>query len=124
MNRDKGNEKHSSISINDFTDAVAEVLYKKGYKEIVTFDEIVQYALVRKKSNSRIKAFVVSVKKNYDPQNGNDKLIIVQGLLDEDNKPISLDGKESESRIIHTRTIDKNFIDVLNGAESKIVRLY
>ena len=44
-------------------------------------------------------------------------------LLDKDNKPIFLDEKESESRIIHTRTIDKKFIDVLNGSETKIIRI-
>lgn len=123
MNKDKVNKKRSTISIDDFMDAVAEVLYRKGYKEIVAFDEVVQYALEEKKKNSKIEAFVVSVKKNYDPQNENDRLIIIQGLLDENNKPISLDGKESESRIIHTRTIDKKFLDVLNGAETKMVRL-
>ena len=123
MNQDKNNKKHLSISIDDFTDAMAEALYRKGYKEIVTFDEVVQYALNEKKNNSKIKAFVISVKKNYDPKNENDKLIIIQGLLDENNRPISADGKESESRIIHTGTIDKKLLDVLNGAETKMVRL-
>lgn len=123
MNRNKGNERNFYISIDDFTDAMAEVLHRKEYKELVTFDEIVQYALEGKKNNSKVGAFVVSVKKNYDPQNENDKLIIIQGLLDENNKPISLGGEESESRIIHTRTIDKKFLDVLNGAETKMVRL-
>lgn len=113
----------SSMSIEDFTDAVAEVMYRKGYKEIVTFKDVVDYAMKKKKNNSKISAFVISVKKNYDPQNENDKYIIVQGFLDENKKPISLDGIESESRIIHTRTIDKKFIDVLNGAETRIVKL-
>jgi hypothetical protein len=123
MNKDKANFEYSSISIDDFTDAVAEMLYRKGYREIVTFDEIAQYAIDAKKTNSKVAAFVVSVKKNYDPRNENDKLVIVQGLLDAENKPISLDGKESESRIIHTRTIDKKFLNVLNGAETKIIKL-
>ena len=122
MNRNKANNRHSLVSLDDITDAVAEVLYRKGYKEIVTFNEIAQYALDAKKANPEIAAFVVSVKKNYDPQNENDKLIIIQGLLDANNKPISLDGKDSESRIIHTGTIDKKFLDVLNGAETKVVK--
>ncbi len=123
MNKDKANGGYLSIAIDDFTDAVAEVLYRKGYREIATFDEMVQYALDAKKANPKIAAFVVSVKKNYDPKNENDKLVIVQGWLDVNNKPISLDGKESESRIIHTRTIDEKFLDALNGAETKIIRL-
>ena len=98
------------------------MLYRKGYKEIVTFDEIVQYAIEERKVNPQIGAFVVSVKKNFDPQNENDKLIIIQGMLDGNSKPLSLDGKESESRIIHTRTIDKKFLDMLNGADTRIIR--
>lgn len=123
MNREKQGKKHSALSVDVFTDVVAEVLYRKGYKEIVTFDEIVQYAVEEKKKNSKIGAFVVSVKKNYDPQTENDKLIIVQGLLDGSNKPVSVDGKEAESRIIHTKTIDKKFLDVLNGAETRVIKL-
>ena len=123
MNNNKPKERHLPISIDDLTDAIAEVIHRKGYKEVVSFDEIVQYALERKENNPKVAAFVVSVKKNYDPQNENDKLVIVQGLLDINDRPISQEGKESESRIIHTRTIDKKFIDVLNGAETKIVRL-
>lgn len=123
MNKDKANDGYATMSIDVFTDAVAEALYRKGYREVVTFDEIAQYALDAKKAKTEAAAFVVSVKKNYDPRNENDKLIIVQGLLDANNKPISLDGKESESRIIHTRTIDKKFLDVLNGAETKIIKL-
>lgn len=123
MDRDKTNAGYSPISVDDFTEAVAEVLYRKGYKDIVTFDEIVKYALDVKKVNPKVASFVVSVKKNYDPQNENDKLVIVQGLLDEKNKPISSDGEEAESHIIHTRTIDKKFLSVLNGEEIKIIKL-
>ena len=113
----------SSMSLDDFTDAVAEVMHRKSYKEMVTFKEVADYAIDEKKKNSSISAFVISVKKNYDPQNENDKYIIVQGFLDKNKKPISFDGRESESRIIHTRTIDKKFIDVLNGAETRIIKL-
>lgn len=113
---------YSSISLNDLTDAVVEVLCRKEYKEVATFDEIVEYAVEAKRKNHRISAFIISVKRNYDSRNDNDKLIIIQGLLDSNNKPISHNGIEAESRIIHARTIDKKFIDVLNGEETKIVR--
>lgn len=122
MNKDKAITGRLSVAIEDFTDAVAEVLHRKEYKEIVTFDEIAKYALDEKKENPVVAAFVVSVKKNYDPQNENDKLVIIQGFLDAENKPVTLNGKESESRIIHAGTIDKKFLDVLNGKETKIVK--
>ncbi len=102
---------------------MAEVLHRKGFREIVTFDEVVQYALEEKKKNAVIGAFVVSVKRNYEPRNENDKFLVIQGLLDGNNRPITSDGKEAESRIIHTGTIDKKFVVVLNGAETKMVKL-
>lgn len=125
MNKDKDKAcgERLSATLEDFTDAVAEVLYRKGYKEIVTFDEITKYAIDEKKDNPEVAAFVVSVKKNYDPRNKNDKLVIIQGLLDAKNKPVTLNGKESESRIIHAGTIDKKFMNVLNGAETQIIKL-
>ena len=112
-----------SITIDECADAFAEILYQKTFKEIVTFQEIVEYAISEKKKNYQIASFIISVKKNYDPHNANDKYVVIQGLLDMNNKPITLNGKDSESRIIHTRTIDKKFIDVLNGSETKIIRL-
>lgn len=114
---------YSSVSVDDFADAVAEVLHRKSYKEIVTFKEIVAYAIEEKRKNPTIVSFVISVKKNYEPQNENDKFIIIQGFLDSKNKPISIDGKDSESRILHTRTIDKKFVEVLDGAGTKIIKL-
>lgn len=123
MNNDKTNKGRLSQSINIFADAVAEVVSRKGYKEVVVFDEIAQYALDAQKTNPRVAAFIVSVKKNYDPKNENDNFIVIQGLLDANDKSISFNGKESESRIIHTRTIDKKFLDVLNGSETTIVKL-
>ena len=114
---------YSSVSVDDFADAVAEVLHRKSYKEIVTFKEIVAYAIEEKRKNPTIVSFVISVKKNYEPQNENDKFIIIQGFLDSKNKPISIDGKDSESRILHTRTSDKKFVEVLDGAGTKIIKL-
>ena len=109
--------------IEDFTDAMADVLHKKSFKEIVTYDEVVRYVLESKKQNTNIVSYIVSVKKNYDPQNENDKFIIIIGLLDGMNKPISLNGKDAESLIMHTKTIDRKFIDILNGTETKIIKL-
>lgn len=113
----------SNITLDDITEAVADVVYRKGFKELVTFKEIVDYAKEEKIKNPRISSFVISVKRNYDPQNENDKLVIIQGFLDENRKTISVNGKDAESRIIHTRTIDKQFIEVLNGLETRIVKL-
>lgn len=112
-----------SMLVENFTDAMVEVMYRKNYKEIVSFEEIAKYAIEEKKKNSKIAAFIISVKKNYDPKTENDEYIIIQGLLDKNNRPIVLNGKDSESRIIHTKTIDKKFLEVLNGSETKIVRI-
>ena len=71
MNKDMSIDP-SSISLDDITEAVAEVIYRKGFSEIVTFKEVADYALEEKKKNPKIAAFLVSVKKNYDPQNEND----------------------------------------------------
>lgn len=122
MNEDNG-LLFSNITLDDITEAVADVVYRKGFKELVTFKEIVDYAKEEKIKNPRISSFVISVKRNYDPQNENDKLVIIQGFLDENRKTISVNGKDAESRIIHTRTIDKQFIEVLNGLETRIVKL-
>lgn len=122
MNSDK-KVNISSMTLDDFADAVADVMHRKGFKEMVTFKEIADYAIEEKKKNPKISAFVISVKRNYDPKNENDKYIIIQGFLDENRKPITLDGRESESRIIHTKTIDKKFVDVLNGLETRIINL-
>lgn len=115
--------KSSFLALDEFTDAIAEVKYRKGFKEIVTFKEIADYAIEEKKKNPKIAAFIISVKANPNPKTENDKLIIIQGLLDSNKTPISLDGTEAESRTIHTKTIDKQFIDVLDGAEIKIITL-
>ena len=112
-----------SLSLNDLLDVVSEVICVKNFKEIVTFEEIYRYAYEQKKVNPVVAAFIVSVKKNYDPKNDRDRLIVVQGLLDSEKKPISLNGKESESRIIHTGNIDKRFIDILNGSDTTIVMI-
>lgn len=113
----------SSFFVDDLLDAISEVMHVKNFKEIVTFEEIYQYAYEQKKDNPKVAAFIVSVKKNYDPKNDRDRLIIVQGLLDYNKKPISLNGKEAESRIIHTGNIDRRFIDVLNGSDTTIVMI-
>ena len=76
----------------------------------------------RKLQNVSAAGFVLSVRKNLDPRNENDNYIIVQGLVDLQNKPITVNG-ESVSRIIHTRTIDDALIKALNGKESVIFRV-
>lgn len=126
MEEKKGNERNYSRlreAVDDVTEAIADVWHRKRYRDIVSFDEILQYAYDEQKKYAQIEAFVISVKKNYDPQNENDQFIIIQALLAGDNQPISFDGEEAESRMIHTRTIDKKFLDMLDGAETKIFKL-
>lgn len=113
----------ASAALDEFADAVAEVLHRRSYKEIVTFKEIADYAIAEREKNRNISSFVISVKKNPDPQSENDQYVVIQGFLDNNNKPITLNGKEAESRIMHAKTIDRKFVDVLNGAETRIIKL-
>lgn len=109
--------------LDDFVDAAAELLYRKGYKEIVTLDECVDFCRQAKEQFPSVAGFVLAVKKNYDPRNENDNLIVILGLIDENNKPISSDGKESQSKVMHTKTIDKKIVDFLNGNDTVIFKL-
>ncbi len=106
---------------DEFTDAAAQYMYIKGYKEIFTLEECLAFYKECKGKNSDVAGFIISVKKNYDPQSENDKLIIIQAMLDKNNKPIETEDADTLSRIVHTRTIDNQLVSLMNGAETKIV---
>ncbi len=115
---------HSIISdLSSFTNALAEQRYQRGFLQVVTLADCVRYY---KEESGKLQGavaagFVLSVRKNLDPRTENDNYIVVQGLVDGQNKPITVNG-ESVSRIMHTRTIDDALIKALNGKESCIVR--
>ena len=112
----------NSEKLNIVLEAVAEAIHQQGYKEIVCFDDCVNFYRECKLENPDIRGFVISVKKNYDPRNENDKFVVIQGMIDENNHPITLGNQEGQSRIIHTKTVDKKMVDFLNGEETKVVK--
>ena len=109
--------------LSDLADALAEQQYQRGFLPIVTLEDCIYYYKeeVRKLQGTSVAGFVLSVRKNLDPRNENDKFVIVQGLVNSQNKPITVAG-ESISRIMHTKTIDDALIKALNGKDSCIFR--
>lgn len=110
--------------LSGIADALAEQQYQQGFLPVVTLAECVRYY---KEESNKLKGvtaagFVLAVRKNLDPRNKNDNFIIVQGLVDGQNKPVTVNGK-SISRIMHARTIDDALIKTLNGKESCIFRV-
>ena len=94
----------------------------RDYKEIVYLNECLEFYKECKRQNPAVAGFIISVKKNYDQQNENDKFLVIQGMIDRDNRPISTDGERSLGRIIHTKTIDQKILTLLNGEESRIIK--
>ena len=92
-----------------------------GYLEVVSLRDCTCYyeEEAKKLQGVAVAGFVLSVRKNLEPRNKNDNYIVVQGLINEKNEPIAVNG-ESFSRIIHTKTIDDDLIKVLNGRETVV----
>ncbi len=109
--------------LSGLTDALAEQRYQRGFLQVVTLEDCIRYYKEEsgKLQGMSVAGFVLSVRKNLDPRNENDNYIVVQGLVDAQNKPITVNG-ESVSRIMHTRTIDDALIKALNGKESGIFK--
>lgn len=99
---------------------IAEVKYSQSFKEQVTFKECVEFCMEGKRRYPDVEGFIVSVQKNYDPRNENDALIIVQSLLNGQGKPVSTNGEDTVSRVLHTKTIDEDLARFLDGADKKI----
>ncbi len=125
--RQTGSTSSSSRSfmsdLSSIVDALSEQQYQRSFLPVVTLADCVRYY---KEESGKLQdvvavGFVLSVKKNLDPRNENDNYVIVQGLVDGQNKPVTVNG-ESVSRIMHARTIDDALIKALNGKESCIFR--
>lgn len=120
---------HSSLrgfvsELSSLADALAEHRYQCGFLQTVTLKDCIHYYKEEagKLPDASVAGFVLSVRKNLDPRNENDNYVVVQGLVDGQNKPITVNG-ESVSRIMHTRTIDDALIKALNGKESGIFQV-
>lgn len=124
--RDKGSfSSRLASELSNITNALAEQQYQRSFLPLVSLEECIQYFKEESRNVTSfvpVAGFILSVKKNLDPRNENDNYIVVQGLVDSQNKPITVKG-ESVSRIMHTRTIDDALIRALNGKESAIFRV-
>ena len=108
--------------LDDIVDAKVKDIEQKNFEKnclpVVTFDRCVQWAKTMEKEYPQAGGFVIAVKDNPDPRNENDKLCVIVALIDENNKPISMDGAKGISTIFHGGTIDSKMIDSLNGNQS------
>ncbi|MBO4897681.1 MAG: hypothetical protein J5590_05230 [Clostridia bacterium] len=109
------------IKLDDVIDAIAEAIKQKEYKEVYTYDECISFYKTCESAHPLVSGFVLSVKKNYEPKNDNDKLIIIQGMIDSQKKPVKDNNGESLSKIEHAGTIDKELLTWLDGKETKIM---
>lgn len=115
---------------NDAVDSYAEKRadeieannFKKNCLPIVTFDYCQKWAFDMKKDYPQSAGFIIAVKENPDPRNENDKICVIVGMIDAQNKSISIDGVKSISTIFHGKTVDRKMLDYLNGKESMIVK--
>lgn len=111
--------------LNMVADAIAEQMYQNSFLPLLALNDCVQFfkdESAKYKGKTAISGFVLSVKKNLDPRNENDIFVVVQGLVDNQNKPIVVNG-ETISRVIHTKTLDNALIKAMDGKESRIFKL-
>lgn len=119
----KGSSSLSSLmsELSGIADAITEHRYQQNFLQIVTLSDCIRYYKEEagKLPYMAAAGFVLSVRKNLDPRNENDNYIVVQGLVDRWDRPITVNG-ESISRVMHTKTIDDDLIKALNGKETMI----
>lgn len=111
-----------NIGMDDVLDALADVISRREYKEVYTFDDCKAFYQMCKKSYPSVTGFVLSVKRNYEPKCENDQLIIVQAMIDGNRKPVQNEKGESLSKIEHAKTIDKKLLTWMEGKETKIMQ--
>lgn len=106
----------------NMADSIEERSFAQRCLPVITFDYCLTWAMNMKKEYPQCAGFVAAVKQNPDPRNENDLLCVIIGMMDAQNKAISLDGKKGISTIIHGKTVDKKMLDYLNGNESAIYK--
>ena len=96
--------------------------FEKNCLPVITFDYCCKWAGDMKKDYPQSAGFIIAVKENPDPRNENDKICVIVGMIDAQNKSISIDGVKSISTIFHGKTVDSKMIGYLNGKESMIFK--
>ena len=108
-------------SIGDkFADEFVTSMEEKMYEDKFCFDSCIKFCKEQKSKIPAVAGFVLSVKKNDNYPNTLGKYIIIQGLIDRNDKPISLDGKECVSRTIRADDVDEKTITYLDGDTTRI----
>lgn len=57
--------------------------------------------------------FILSVKENLQSKNENEKYVIIQGLVDDQDKPIKQDDENAIGRKIYAANIDEKRLNIL-----------
>ena len=91
--------------------------------ETLAFHEIIRYYKENAVGNNSIGCCLVSVKNNPNSKYHTDKYAITQALLTDTREAIIVKGSLCFSRILYAGGIDKQFIDFLNGVDTKIFAL-
>lgn len=113
--------KNKFVSFGDeFADKVVTSMEEKMYEEKFCFDSCIKFYKEQKNKIPTVAGFVLSVKKNDKYPSAIGKYIIIQGLIDQNDNPISLDGKESVSRTIRADDVDEKTITYLDGDTTRI----
>lgn len=115
------------MAMNRFTDQVADEIVAsmedKMYEEKFCFDSCIKFCNENKVKYPNVAGFVLSVKKNCKYPETRGKYIIIQGLVDKNDKPVSADGKNSISRTIRADDVDEKTITYLDGDTTRIFTL-
>lgn len=113
------------VSVSEFVGSLAEKKCQNSFAQVVTLEDCLSFY---KEEDSKLQkkgitstGFIISVTRNMEPRNDNDKYIVVQGLVNAQNKSVVVNG-ETVSRVIHTRTIDDALIKALNNKDSVFIR--
>ncbi|MBD5142039.1 MAG: hypothetical protein HDT22_00255 [Ruminococcus sp.] len=124
LNKDLGELLESSFDsyAEKRADEIEIQNFARNCLPVVSFDRCYKWAVEMKKDYPQSAGFIIAVKENPDPRNENDRICVIVGMLDAQNKSISMDGVKSISTIFHGKTIDSKMIDCLNGREKLIVK--
>ena len=93
---------------------------KVDKETIFQFDSCIEFYKRYKKEMPIATGFILSVKENLQSKNENEKYVIIQGLVDDQDKPIKQDDENAIGRKIYAANIDEKTVKYLDGDDTKI----
>ena len=93
---------------------------KVDKETIFQFDSCIEFYKRYKKEMPIATGFILSVKENLQSKNENEKYVIIQGLVDDQDKPIKQDDENAIGRKIYAANIDEKSVKYLDGDDTKI----